>query len=365
MKLRHLLRCAGLACAALLLVPPLAAAAKKPKPEIPAPPPEPPPLPCEAAAPVAASTPNKLIRDCADTPEMVLIPSGAFKMGDTLGNGYDYERPVHTVSVKGFFLGRYEVTVRQWNTCVAEGGCSHETRTMDTDETHPIANVSWDEAMQFTVWLSRKTHKSYRLPSEAEWEYAARAGSEDQYTWGNMEAAICLHANIFDISGRRANPTWGWSVGCDDGFEKAAPVGSFPPNAWGLYDMIGNVWEWVADCWHVNYDGAPTDGSAWMSESCPKHVNRGAGWGNHARTARIPSRDADVHGAHSDGLGFRVARDIAASDGINIPPPPALPAPAAPAPTGPTAPGSSAAPAPAAAAPPAPAQTPAAPAAPN
>jgi formylglycine-generating enzyme required for sulfatase activity len=251
-----------------------------------------------------------VVKDCADTPDLMFIPAGKFRMGDVLGNGYDYERPVHPVQVEAFLIGRYEVTVAEWLACANSGACPGAGAAQDSAPNHPIALVSWDEAQQYVAWLSRHTSRSYRLPSEAEWEYAARAGSETQYTWGNNEASVCQHANVLDLSGRQANPAWTWSVGCDDGFARAAPVGSFPPNAWGLHDMIGNVWEWVADCWHGNYDGAPDNGSPWVEEGCPKRVNRGGGWGNHPRTTRVSTRDGDVHTARSDGLGFRVARNI-------------------------------------------------------
>lgn len=280
--------------------------------------------PCAAAAAPAALTPGTAVKDCEDAPELTLIPAGTFNMGDVLGNGYDYERPVHKVRVAAFLMGRYEVTVGEWKSCVAAGACPL-AGAQDPDPRHPVSLVSWDEAQAYVAWLARRSGRPYRLPSEAEWEYAARAGSETQYTWGNTETTICQHANIFDLSGHRNHPDWSWYAGCDDGYAELAPVGSYPPNTWGLYDMIGNVWEWVADCWHGNYEGAPDDGRAWMEEGCPKHVNRGGGWGNHARTARISTRDGDMHTARSDGLGFRVARSVVATPAGNAP----APAPAA------------------------------------
>ena len=265
---------------------------------------------CAPQAAPGSLTPGTVLRDCADTPQLVVIPGGGFRMGDVLGNGYDYERPVHTVRIEGFLIGRYEVTVAEWMACVQAGACPGAGAAQDPTPSHPIAMVSWDEAQQYVAWLTRRSGRAYRLPSEAEWEYAARAGSDNQYTWGNTETSICLHANVLDISGHQANPGWTWWIGCDDGYPRAAPVGSFPPNDWGVYDMIGNVWEWVADCWHGNYDGAPGNGAPWVEDACPKHVNRGGGWGNHPRTTRISTRDGDIHSAHSDGLGFRVARSI-------------------------------------------------------
>ncbi len=283
---------------------------------------------CASPAVSGPATPGTVVKDCAESPDLILIRGGSFKMGDVLGNGYDYERPVHEVHIEEFMIGRYEVTVAEWMACVQAGACVWNGSGLDTVPNHPVATVSWDEVKQYLAWLSRRTGRQYRLPSEAEWEYAARAGSETQYPWGNIEAAVCTHANVLDSSGRKANPDWTWSVGCDDGFARAAPVGSFPPNDWGLYDVIGNVWEWVADCWHGNYDGAPDNGAPWLEDGCTKRVNRGGGWGNHPRTTRLSTRDGDIHTAHSDGLGFRVARNV-----IYASPRPA--APASPAAAGP------------------------------
>lgn len=284
--------------------------------------------PCAAPPMPAALAPGTVLKDCEDTPELVAIPGGSFEMGDVLGNGYDYERPVHKVRVEAFLIGRYEVTVGEWRACAAAGACPIAGAEHDADPRHPIALVSWDDVQLYLAWLGRRTGRQYRLPSEAEWEYAARAGSETQYTWGNTETTICQHANILDVSGHAAHPAWTWAEGCDDGYAEAAPVGSFAPNAWGLHDMIGNVWEWVADCWHPNYEGAPDTARPWMEEGCSKHVNRGGGWGNHARTARVSTRDGDIHSAHSDGMGFRVARSI-----IYANPPAAATQPAAAAPS--------------------------------
>lgn len=265
-------------------------------------------LPCTPSRSAPAAGLPGYFRDCSDTPQMVAFRGGDFRMGDLLGNGHDYERPLRTVHVTPFAIGRYEVTVAEWSVCVEAGGCTgRPPGTLPPD--HPVTQVSWEQARQYTAWLSQRTGKSYRLPSEAEWEYAARAGSAQQFTWGNFDAMACPHANTFDRTGLRRFPSWNWSVACDDGFAETAPVGSYPPNAWGVYDMVGNVWEWVADCWHNSYDGAPDSSAAWISEGCNKRVNRGGGWGNHPRSARVSNRDGDNAGAHSDGLGFRVARD--------------------------------------------------------
>lgn len=251
-------------------------------------------------------------QDCADTPQMVSFKGGAFNMGDMLGNGLPYEQPVHEVRIKPYAIGRYEVTAAQWQACIGAQACSALPDSAMANTRLPVTRVTWLQAQEYVTWLSRRTHKSYRLPSEAEWEYAARAtGKSDQFTWGNNSDYACEHANSFDQSGQRTQPLWSWQIECDDGYPETAPVGSYPANAWGLHDMLGNVWEWVQDCWHSDYTGAPTDGSARTSGDCTKRVNRGGGWGNHPRSLRVSNRDGDAADARSDGLGFRVARDVA------------------------------------------------------
>jgi formylglycine-generating enzyme required for sulfatase activity len=159
----------------------------------------------------------------------------------------------------------------------------------------PIINVSWHDAVAYTQWLSSQTGESYRLPSEAEWEYAARAGSTTKYSWGN------------DIGRNRANCD-GCGSRWDD--EKTAPVGSFRANRWGLYDVHGNVWEWVKDCYNDSYRGAPTDGSAWESGDCSRRVLRGGSWGSLPGFLRAASRNGLTAGSRYGSVGFRVARTV-------------------------------------------------------
>jgi formylglycine-generating enzyme required for sulfatase activity len=246
-------------------------------------------------------------------PELVELPGGSFQMGDIDGLGTEYERPVRTVQVPAFAIGKYEVTFNEWAACLTAGGCkyrpSHEGWGADG---RPVINVSWNDAQEYVRWLSKETGDSYRLPTEAEWEYAARAGTETRYSWGDGSEWMCQEANVFDRDGLAANPDWNWHVQCKDGEPFTARVGQYRPNPWGLHDMFGNVWEWTEDCWHPDYTGAPTDGSAWTEDGqCSKRVNRGGGWGNHPRTMRSATRDADNVGDRGDGLGFRVVRDIA------------------------------------------------------
>ena len=227
-------------------------------------------------------------------PEMVVIPRGRFQMGCVSGkNCQDDEKPVHEVTVASFALSKYEVTFAEYDRFTAATG-----RKRADDEgwgrgRRPVINVSWEDAVAYTEWLSAKLGEHYRLPSEAEWEYAARAGSTTKYSWGNK------------IGHNRAN-----CDGCGSQWdnEKAAQVGSFSPNAWGLHDMHGNVWEWVQDCWNKRYQGAPADGSAWKRSDCSRRVIRGGSWFARARDCRSAGRAWLLPGYRSGRLGFRLLR---------------------------------------------------------
>ena len=225
--------------------------------------------------------------------EMVAIPGGSFRMGDLSGDGYGWEVPVHVVTIAPFEMGKYEVTFSQWDACVADGGCPRASDAGLGRGNRPVMNVSWNDVQGFVVWLNARTGGGYRLPTESEWEYAARAGSESKYSWGN------------ELGSNRAN----CGDDCGDRWEKTAPVGSFASNAWGLHDMHGNVREWVEDCWNDSYVGAPGDGSAWRSGDCRQRVSRGGSWSWFAGDLRSAGR---YRGARSDrfgNLGFRLARD--------------------------------------------------------
>lgn len=282
--------------------------------EVPAPPPKARPVvadrACEARviSPADGEVPEAFV-DCASAPVMVRLQDGKLVMGNTLGTGSVYEKPPHNVQVRAFAISRYEITRVEWAACVRATGCP-ALESVTGEDTLPVTGVTWEQAKTYTGWLSRRTGHRYRLPSEAEWEYAARGGTVSQYPWGSDADDICQRANGFDVSGRRVNPQWFWGADCDDGNPTVARVGQFPPNAWGLHDMIGNVWEWVEDCWHSDYTDAPTDGRAWVEPGCRKRVNRGGGWGNPPSSLRVTTRDGDPADARSDGLGFRVARDL-------------------------------------------------------
>ena len=236
-----------------------------------------------------------LAEQAAMVGEMVSIPGGTFSMGDLSGKGIASEKPVHTVTIRPFKLGKYEVTFEQWDACMADGGCNGY---LPDDGgrgrgNRPVINVSWDDAKSFIDWLNRKTGGNYRLPSGAEWEYAARAGSATLYSWGD------------DIGHNHAN----CDNGCGDSYQYAAPVGSFPANAWGLHDMHGNVWEWVQDCWNDSYEGAPSDGSAWESGDCGLRVYRGGSWFQEALLITSSIRDYGPPFGRGYLVGFRLAQD--------------------------------------------------------
>jgi formylglycine-generating enzyme required for sulfatase activity len=239
-----------------------------------------------------SSKPGDTFRDCADCPELVVLPAGSFEMGSTS----EYENPVHRVTfAKPFAIGRHEVTFSEWDKCVDDGGCKYrpDDRGWGRGE-RPAVNLSWLDAKAYVSWLSQKTGKAYRLPSEAEWEYAARAGTNTAYWWGR------------DVGSRQAN-----CRECNAGEpQRTSPVGSFRPNGFGLYDTAGNVAEWMEDCWNDNYRGAPHDGTAWMSGQCRLHVLRGGAFDSQAKYLRSTSRfryDADVRYVAN---GFRVVREL-------------------------------------------------------
>jgi formylglycine-generating enzyme required for sulfatase activity len=235
--------------------------------------------------------------ECAECPTMVVIPAGRFDMGSpaneadrTAGEG-----PRHAVSIaRPFALSRTEVTFEAWDACAAAGACPKAVDGWGRGAM-PVVDVSWDGAQNYVAWLSQRTGKPYRLPTEAEWEYAARAGTTTRYPWGDEVGSG--HANCNGCGGD-------WTL-------QTAPVGSFPPNAFGLFDMQGNVWEWVEDVWHDGFDGAPVDGSAWLDGGDPTfRVIRGSSWHNEPELARSAIRFQRHRKVQFDTLGLRVARTL-------------------------------------------------------
>ncbi len=262
------------------------------------------------------AAPGDMFRDCEICPVMVVIPPGAFEMGAPPGEKgrKDAEGPLHPVTIEApFAIGKYEISFDEWEACVAAGAC----RFRPSDESwgrgsRPVINVQWREVQDFLAWLSETSGESYRLPTEAEWEYAARAGSTAARYWGAAESDACTQGNVFDRTGAEANPnfTW-WDHGCDDGYPGTAPVGSFAPNPFGLHDMLGNVWEIVADCWHESHENAPGDGTARLVDGCDVHVIRGGSWASRPDWVRSASRiDAPDDESRNFGRGFRVARSL-------------------------------------------------------
>jgi ATP-binding cassette subfamily B protein RaxB len=255
-------------------------------------PPEPKPgLLVTALAPHAAkqSTSHALFQDCATCPEMVSIKRGTFLMGS---QGDPSEKPLHFVTVRPFALGQFPVTVGEWRECSAARACSYQP---SGDDAEPVRNINWNDAQQFLAWLSKLTNQAYRLPSEAEWEYAARAGAATKYWWGDQ--VLPGVANCRQCGGPY-DP------------RQPAPVRSFRPNPLGLYDMAGGVAEWVSDCWHRDYRGAPKDSTSWDAPNCSERVLRGGSWKNDPSYLRLASRDHYDAEVRYPTHGFRVARSV-------------------------------------------------------
>ncbi len=238
-------------------------------------------------------------KECGSCPQMVVVPAGRFTMGSPANeNNRDKdEGPQHRVTIRNpFAVGKFEITFDQWDACVAHGGCTHEP----ADEfwgrgSRPVINVSWDDAKQYVGWISKLTGKPYRLLTEAEWEYAARAGSTTVYSWGD------------DVGKGNAN-----CDGCGSQWDnkQSAPVGSFKPNAFGLHDMHGNVWEWTEDCYKDSYAGAPTDGSSVSVQNCNARVLRGGSWDSLPRDLRAAGRLGHLADDRGNLGGFRVGRAL-------------------------------------------------------
>jgi formylglycine-generating enzyme required for sulfatase activity len=246
-----------------------------------------------------ALKPGDSFRECAGScPEMVVVPAGAFLRGSPANEvgRYNNEGPQHeVVFAKPFAVSKFEVTFDEWDVCAAYGNCDPAVSDSGWGRgRQPVINVTWDDAQRYVAWFTRMTGKRYRLLSEAEWEYAARAGSQTAYSWGH------------EIGKKTANCN-----GCGSQWDgkQTAPVGSFAANAFGLHDMHGNVWEWVEDCVNNSYEGAPTDGSAWMaSGDCGARVVRGGSWINSPLVLRSANRSKIATGIRNYNLGFRIGR---------------------------------------------------------
>jgi len=292
----------------------------------------------DMGAPASAATGSVI------EPPMVTVPGGEFAMGsaaDPVERDYPASQPVHRVKVRPFRLAKYETTVRQfrqfveatghqmggdcWKLAANEWGMEYGQLAWDApaiarSDYQPVMCVSWDDAQAYVQWLSKETGKHYRLPSEAEWEYAARARSTTRYPSGDDPAGLCKIANVYDRSGKEAivkltgkgrDP-----IACDDGAGLTTVVGMYKPNAFGLYDMLGNAGELVEDCQHLNYDNAPADGSAWTTDCAAFHggamvIHRGGSYNSGPVGASPTVRGhAGKDNRSSSGEGFRIAEDV-------------------------------------------------------
>ena len=234
-------------------------------------------------------------KNCTDCPEMVVIPSGTFTMGN---NDYNDEKPPHNVTIRNFAMGIYEVTQGQWRKVMG----NNPSLFASCGDDCPVEQVSWHDAQDYVRKLSAMTGQQYRLPSEEEWEYAARAGTQTRYWWGEQASHEYMNYGKDECCGGLASGRDRW--------ENTAPVGQFPANAFGLHDMNGNVFEWVEECWHVSYAGAPTDGNARTSGECGWLVLRGGSWYSAPWSARAAGRIGGDMSDRGNGYGFRPARIV-------------------------------------------------------
>ena len=292
-----------------------------------------------AAQPSSVPAPGGLFRDCPDCPEMVSIPGGRFTMGaapgeeerEQLGEPFRHRsRPQRNVTVRSFAAGKYEITRGQYRVFAeamkrASDGCfvwsgndfaSDHTKSwrntgFSQDDAHPAVCVSWEDANAYARWLSQITGKNYRLLSEAEWEYAARAGTVTTRYWGNDVDRSCAYANGADRTAQAQIPDaiGSYVADCRDLYAFTAPVGSYRANGFGLHDMLGNAGEWTQDCWNGDYQGAPSDGSAWGSGECFMRVVRGGSWDDNPLGLRSAYRVGSPIVIRLYSRGFRVARD--------------------------------------------------------
>ena len=268
-------------------------------------------------------------RDCPDCPEMVVVPSGRFDMGSppTEEGRRDNEGPVHPVTIGyRFAAGVHEVTRGEFARFVSatnrvvgsscwgwDGKWRERPRAgwrdpgFPQEDAHPVTCVSWNDAKAYVRWLSEQTGEPYRLLSESEWEYVARAGTTTARFWGeDSSSEQCRYAN-----GADASTDYPRAAGCDDGYAHTSPVGSHEANDFGLHDVSGNVFEWLEDCWNGSYLGSPSDGAAWETGDCDRRVFRGGSWLNEPRFLRSAFRVRYALGYRSNVLGFRVARALA------------------------------------------------------
>jgi len=289
------------------------------------------------SAPAEAQETPEPFTDCDGCPEMVVVNGGAMTLGSELweADAKAGEGRTREVTIAyDFAVSRHEITKGQYRAFVEETGLptattgcntwTHERimgfvieHTWDTPgfaqrEDHPVVCVSWEEATAYADWLAEKTGKPYRLLSSTEFEFAARAGARGPWFWGNANRDACTYANVSDDTWRRLY-NYSPVFNCDDGWERTAPVGTFAPNPNGLFDMLGNAWEWTDDCYHADMAGVPTDGSAWGAEDggqCDARTPRGGSYASGTDWTRLAAQSRDPAGYHSQLLGFRVGLTV-------------------------------------------------------
>ena len=258
------------------------------------------------AYPVAANAETPYV-DPSTGMELVLVKGGCFDMGDSAGDGDPNERPVHQACVADFYLGKNEVTNEQFKKFKPQHDSGTSEGTSLGEDKQPAVNVSWEDAVAYAEWLSKQSGQTYRLPTEAEWEYAARSGSSQSRFWGNNPDEACKYANVADMTAKKLRPKW-TTFFCDDTFAVSAPVGSFMANAYGLHDMLGNVWEWCEDVYNSEaYTKLPKDNPVYGG-SGEYRVMRGGGWSNGPLGIRSSHRVGLSPDFGHHALGFRLAK---------------------------------------------------------
>lgn len=247
---------------------------------------------------------NDPLKKGGQGPTMVMIPGGAFQMGSPAsepGRSSD-EGPRHPVRLRPFAIGKTEVTFADYDVFAEATGRKKPNDYGWGRDQRPVINVSWNDAVAYAIWLSAQTGQRYRLPSEAEWEYAARAGTDTPFWTGG-----CIRTDQANYNGNVDYNNCGARTGVYR--QQTVEAGSLPANAWGLHEIAGNVWEWVRDCWHDSYQGAPTDGGAWEEPGCAQRVDRGGGWSYVPERVRSADRSRLAPDEADHVLGFRLARD--------------------------------------------------------
>jgi formylglycine-generating enzyme required for sulfatase activity len=239
--------------------------------------------------------PGDAFKDCLGCPDLVVVPAGSFIMGSD--GRHKYEKPPHKVTIaKPFAIGKFETTFDEWEVCLLAGGCTHNPNDHKWGrDRRPVINVTVTNVKNYLRWISKKTDQKYRLPSEAEWEYAAQAGTTTEYWWGNemgKDNANCRHCLTAGIP------------------HETFPAGTYKANPFGLFDTSGNVWEWTLDCWNKSHVGAPSDGSPRLTGNCVKPVIKGGSWYYIPKNQRPAWRAKNDHRAKSYGIGFRVLREL-------------------------------------------------------